>query len=146
MLNKTLVEEKLLKLNNYIRENGLSVSSISDREIVMEGELTERAKNLYGKVHGGFLFLMADSAAGILARADGRRYVTLNADIHFLQTADHGKLTARGTVVRRGRTTCIVDIRITDEEGNVLAASTVTMYCTTPDNADFLKEIIDCPE
>ena len=146
MLDKILVEEKLLKLNNYIRENGLHVTAISAQEIVMQGELTEKAKNLYGTVHGGFLFLMADSAAGILARADGRRYVTLDANIHFLRSADHGVLTARGTVVRRGRTTCIVDIEITDEEKNMLAKSTVTMYCTTPDNADFLKEIITADE
>ena len=141
VLDRRLVEEKLLQKNNYARVNGLHVESISRQEIVVTAELTDTVKNLYGRVHGGMLFLMADSAAGILARADGRRYVTLNADIHFLRTADHGKLSAHGTVVRRGHTTCVVDMEILDEDGQLLAKSTVTMYCTTPDSTEFLDEL-----
>ena len=59
-----------------------------------------------------------------------RKYVTLDGSIHYLRgTVGGARLTADGRVVKRGKTTVIVDVDIRDDEGNLIATGTVTMFC-----------------
>ena len=71
---------------------------------------------------------LVDTAGGVTARADGRKYVTMDASIHYLQSARKGRITATSHTVRRGRTVTVVDVNVTDEEERLLARGTVTMF------------------
>ena len=48
-------------------------------------EITQKALNLYGNVHGGFLFSLCDTAAGMSTYAYETANVTESSSINFLR-------------------------------------------------------------
>ncbi len=128
--------ERLQELKNtlqqtpYIQYNGIVIDKVVLEETVMHVDMRHEFENPYGMTHGGLLFTLVDSTAGTTARADGRKYVTLNASINYLHSGKGtGRITSRGKVVHRGRTTTVVDVTVRDEEDRLLCTGTVTMFC-----------------
>ena len=76
------------------------------------------------------MYALADVVTGITARADGRRYVTQSAHINFIRNVSEGVVTAKGEMIRRGKTISILRSVVTDEKGTLLAEATVDMFCT----------------
>jgi acyl-CoA thioesterase len=76
-----------------------------------------------------------DTTAGATARADGRKYVTLNASVNYLRSGRSGRITAVGRLVRRGRSVTVVDVSVTDEAGKLLTTGTLTMFCVDSDGS-----------
>ena len=133
-MEKELEQERRkreMENNAYLRLNHISIQSISPDQVVLTAELLPELTNPYGMAHGGLLFTMGDCCAGMTARGDGRKYVTLNAEMQYLSNVDHGTLTARSHVIRRGRSICVVGVRICDEEDRPLTEGTFTMYCVS---------------
>ncbi len=129
--------QRLLNANLYGVANHIGLSSITEDEVVAYVDLSDEQKNPYGLAHGGVYFTLMDSACGMLARVDGRRYVTLDAQIHYLMSTKTGRITGTGHIVRRGRSTTVVEMTIRDEHGTALTNGTVTMYCLDPDKKPF---------
>ncbi len=117
----------------YIQYNGIVIDRIGMEESVLHVEMRHELENPYGMAHGGLLFTLADTVSGVTARADGRRYVTLDASIHYLKSGRKGRITATGHTVHRGRTVTVVEAAVTDDEGSLLASGTVTMFCLDAD-------------
>lgn len=88
--------------------------------------------NPYGALHGGAYYTLADCAGGVACRTDGRRYVTLHGGINFIRSAREGVVTARASVRHRGRTTCLVEVHITGEDGTLYATGDFTFFCIQP--------------
>ena len=98
-----------------------------------ESELTlvadERHSNPMGTIHGGILCDLADGAMGCanLSRLDeGESFATVELKINFLKPVWTGRLTAVGEVIKAGRTLSLLDCRITDESGSLVAYATST--------------------
>ena len=83
--------------NGFIRHNGIRIVSVDEERSVLEAEITDNSRNVWGSVHGGFLYTMADTAAGAFARIRyGRRNVTLNGSMNYLRPTTHSRtLTAQ---------------------------------------------------
>ena len=62
----------------------------------------------------------------------GHNHVTINLDVQYLRAARGGTLTARGFVVRKGRSVGFADAEVTDERGLTLARAQVTMALSGP--------------
>ena len=92
-------------------------------------ELVPESMNFRGTVHGGAYFTMADMCSGIVCRTDGRSYATQHASVEYLRSADGGVLTGRGRVIHRGRTSCVVEVRITTEEDKLVFIGTFQFAC-----------------
>lgn len=92
--------------NGFIRHNGIRIVSVDEERSVLEAEITDNSRNVWGSVHGGFLYTMADTAAGAFARIRyGRRNVTLNGSMNYL-AAHHAQQDADGGRARdQGRRT-----------------------------------------
>ena len=72
--------------NGFIRHNGIRIVSVDEERSVLEAEITDNSRNVWGSIHGGFLYTMADTAAGAFARIRyGRRNVTLNGSMNYLR-------------------------------------------------------------
>ena len=68
--------------NGFIRHNGIRIVSVDEEKSVLEAAVTDASRNVWGGVHGGFLYAMADTAAGAFARIKyAQRNVTLSATI-----------------------------------------------------------------
>lgn len=115
--------------NPFMQYNHIEIDSVTLDEAAMSLDIRKDSTNIYGFVHGGALFTMADCCAGLTARSDGRQYVTQNASVNFIHNVKSGHLTAHGKTISRGRHVCVVSVEITSETGSLLLSSTFSMYC-----------------
>ena len=97
---------------------------------MLEAAVTDASRNVWGGVHGGFLYAMADTAAGAFARIKyAQRNVTLSATISYLRPTTHSKsLTAVGREVKVGGHIDFFEVDITDDSGALIARAEVNMY------------------
>ncbi len=82
-----------------------------------------------GTLHGGVLCDVADAAMGCATVSlldEGESFATVELKINFLKPVWTGRLTAVGTVVKKGRTLCLCDCRVIDEAGSLVAFATST--------------------
>ena len=122
-------ERHLLEANAFMNHNRIQVTEITDQRAVAVLEMGPVSCNPYGCLHGGASFTMADVAGAALARHDGRRYVTLSSHLEFVHAATSGRVTAEASLRHRGRSTCLIDVNITDEAGNLVSCGTFTFFC-----------------
>lgn len=124
-------EENIAQMleNPFMCYNHIQIDSVTLNHATVSLDIRNESTNIYGFVHGGALFTMADCCAGLTARSDGRQYVTQNASVNFIHNVKSGHLTAHGKTISRGRHICVVSVEITGETGCLLFASTFSMYC-----------------
>lgn len=102
-------------------------------EVVGPGELVfawtpgPALANLSGAVHGGYLALVCDEAAGIAAASTGERFVpmlTLDLSMTYLRPGTVGALhRVEGTVLHAGRTRVVSEARILTPDGRLAATA-----------------------
>jgi acyl-CoA thioesterase len=114
--------------NHFMSYNHIKVCECSPEGSTLKAEITEEMKNIYGIIHGGMLFTMADCAAGITARADGGKYVTLSSNVNFIRNVSAGTLYAKAEPIKRGRSIAIYHVAVTDGEGNLLLDGVMNMF------------------
>lgn len=82
-----------------------------------------------GTLHGGILCDLADAAMGcanVSLLAEDESFATVELKINFLKPVWTGRVTAVGEVIKAGRTLSLVECRITDESGSLVAFATST--------------------
>ena len=127
------LKELRLRENAFTRHNFFELETVEQDRAVYRLDIRPESKNPYGMVHGGALYTMADDAAGAAVHTDGRHYVTQHGDLHFLKTQPSGTIRAEGRVRRRGRATCLAEVNITNEAGELLATGQFSYFCIDQD-------------
>lgn len=128
------IKNKRLNLNHFMTYNFIELSVLELNRAECRLTLRPESTNPNGMLHGGALYTMADSTAGSAAHSDGRIYVTQNSSMNFLSNIKEGTAVAVGTVVHRGKTTCLVNVDITAEAtGKLLATGSFTFFCIGTD-------------
>ena len=96
---------------------------------MLEAEIADNSRNVWGSVHGGFLYTMADTAAGAFARIKyGRRNVTLNGSMNYLRPTTRSKtLTAVGARSRSADTLAFLK-SISPTTPALVACAQMNMY------------------
>lgn len=116
--------------NRFMANSGIRITELSLEYAVAEVEITEERTNIFGKAHGGLICTLVDCAAGVLARSDGRGYVTSDMTIKFISNVNSGVVSARAAIVSRGRKICNLEVSAVEKAtGKLLAQSMVTYYC-----------------
>ena len=85
--------------------------------------------NVMGTLHGGVLATLADTAMGFAfatTLAVDESFATLEMKVSFLRPVWRSALTATAHVVHRGKTTGLVECRVTDEHDRLIAHATST--------------------
>ena len=121
--------QALAQTNAFGRYNGISVRQAGPGKGEAVMEIGPNSLNPNGQLHGGAIYTLADCAGGTACRTDGRKYVTLDGMIHFIHSTSSGTVTATATVIHHGRTTSLVDIQITGQDGTLLATGNFTFFC-----------------
>lgn len=103
---------------------------------VLEATVTQAHRNPNGVLHGGFLAGLADSCLGscmFTLLADDESCTNVDLDLRFLRPALVGdRLRAESETVKVGRTTTVLDCRITDEHGRLVATARSTFLRLKP--------------
>lgn len=115
--------------NLFARKLGIVVESVTSGGARVVKTIQEDDLNPLGRAHGGVYFTMADSAAGSAMVAKGYGAVTVNASYNFFRSAQAGDVvTAEAVEVKSGRTICVYDVHVTDQNGTLLGTGTFTFY------------------
>lgn len=102
----------------------------------LEVELFPECKNDFNAMHGGFMLTLADHTTGTAAHTDGRSYVTSGINMHFLSNSTDGIVTCDAHVVKRGRSIAVVEFKITDDTGRLLATGSSSFFCVSEKEDD----------
>lgn len=87
--------------------------------------------NPMGIVHGGCIYTMADTVAGMAANTHGESVVTTSSSINFLAPANDTKtVMVEATEVRYGRKVSVYEVKVFNDEDEVLALGTFQFYNT----------------
>ena len=80
-------------------------------------------------VHGGALAALADAVMGITGASVGEVVQTLSFNINFISNLPGtGTAIVKSQVKHHGQTTMVIMAEMTDEQNNLLAAITTTMF------------------
>ena len=115
--------------NPFMDYNHVRLEESADGRAVCTLTLRPESRNPYGYAHGGAIYTIADDVAGYAAHTDGRHHVTQSSNLYFLSNQRTGTLTGRAEVRRRGRTTCLVEVTVTGEDGTLIAAGSFVYFC-----------------
>ncbi len=100
---------------------------LNEKEVLLTTKVTEKSLNPYGMAHGGFLFTLADSVAGLTTVARG----TLQSNIHYMKAAKLGDtLSVIGSCTHDGSRTKVVEVKIENQDKQLLASASFTMFVT----------------
>ena len=108
---------------------GIKFISHSNGQASAEFTAASQHANPMGTLHGGILCDLADAAMGVAFATTlqlDESFTTLELKINFLRPVWNGLLTAQAEVVSRGRTVGMVDCKVTDEKGRLIARATST--------------------
>ncbi|HFR3335033.1 TPA: PaaI family thioesterase [Streptococcus suis] len=104
---------------------------LNEKEVLLTIKVTEKSLNPYGMAHGGFLFTLADSVAGLTTVASGSYSVTLQSNIHYMKAAKLGDtLSVIGSCTHDGSRTKVVEVKIENQDKQLLASASFTMFVT----------------
>ena len=107
------------------------IEKMRDGHVVVSTKVVESSLNYYGNAHGGYLFTLCDQVSGLVVVSQGVDGVTLQSSINYLKAGRLGDvLTIHGECVHSGRTTRVVDVDITNQDGANVCKATFTMFVT----------------
>ncbi len=107
-----------------------SVNSVGDGSAELSFPFSQTIARHGGMVHGGISSFALDNAGGIAVMTNntGIDQVTLELKINFLEPLRREPFTAKGFVIRHGRTTSVAEAELRDNDGLLCAKALGTWY------------------
>jgi 1,4-dihydroxy-2-naphthoyl-CoA hydrolase len=109
---------------------GIKLTDVTPDRVVAELTVREEFKNRGGVMHGGAVMAFADSLGGTAAHANlkpGQRTTTIESKTNFFAGIPIGDTARAETIpLHRGRSTIVVQTRITRSDGRLAAIVTQT--------------------
>lgn len=123
-----IAKKNLEKVKGFIKANNYSVLKVEKNYCELEGIITETSLNNLNVAHGGYIFGLADTAAGIAAMTEGKNVVTVDSSINYFRPAGGSKIYAIARSLKIGKTISTYEVLINDEDNNLIAKATITYY------------------
>jgi acyl-CoA thioesterase len=114
---------KVMKINLVELELGYSAV-----EMIYE---PARMNNIYERAHGGAVFALIDGAFETAGQTDGTIAVALNVNVTYVSSPEPGvRLRAEAKQASQTKKTASYDIKVTDQNGNLIATCSALAYRT----------------
>ena len=125
--------EKLKQFRNmhnpFAKKLGIEVEEIREGYARAVKTVQPDEVNPSATAHGGVYFTLADVVTGAASSAHGVYTATVSADYHYLRACHAGDtLTAVAKETKRGRTLCVYDVELTDQNGKLMGTGTFTYF------------------
>ena len=118
-----------LEKNGFMNYNHIEMETVEQDYAVFRLQVRPENRNVYGMVHGGAIYTLADNATGSAAHTDGRNYVTQSGTLNFLRNQREGIIRAQARVRHRGRSTVLVAVDVVGDDGTLLASGEFSFFC-----------------
>jgi acyl-CoA thioesterase len=104
------------------RQVGMQLHEVTPGRARLSLTVREEFTNGHGMCHGGYIFMLADSAFAFACNSHNQRAVAASAAIDFIAAAQRGDtLTAECIEQSRGGRSGLYDTRVTDQNGRLIA-------------------------
>jgi len=117
--------------NTMIEYLGVEVVEASAEKVVLKMPVGPRVHQPYGLLHGGASVTLAETAAsmGTVLNIDREKQQAVGLEINANHTRSvrDGWVTAEATVLHRGRTSMVWDIKVRSGEGKLVCVSRCTV-------------------
>jgi acyl-CoA thioesterase len=114
--------EALWAEDTAAKEHGMRLEWVRPGEASLSMIVTGAMTNGHGIGHGGFIFLLADTAFAYACNSHNQRCVAQHCSISYLKPAQEGsRLVATAREVQRAERSGIYDISVRDERGTAIA-------------------------
>jgi acyl-CoA thioesterase len=116
------MSEKVTDSSAFSRLLGMEFLEVSSGNAVMRMMMTDDLRNRAGKLHGGALFSLIDSAMGFASKSRPEQpdSVTLECKINYIRPVSDGEVRCRAWVVHAGRRTQVIEAEV--HQGEKLVA------------------------
>ena len=110
---------------------GIEITELGEGRVVATMPVDHRTHQPFGLLHGGASVALAETVASIGAYAlvdqEKESVVGLEINANHIRAVRSGIVTATGTVLHRGNTTMVWDIKIVDEQQRLVCVSRCTI-------------------
>ena len=103
--------------DRFATENGITLDELDAEHAVTSMTLAPRHKNAFGGIMGGAIFTLADFAFAALTNDRERTTVAQQVSISYLSAPKGGRLVATARFRKDGRSSCVVNVDVTDDTG-----------------------------
>jgi acyl-CoA thioesterase len=108
---------------------GIQIMELEAGRSLLKMQTTDKMKNLFGSTHGAAIFSLADAAFELAVNSHGTVAVALGVNVNYLCAAIPGEtLLAEGRETNRSRRISACEIRVTGEEGRLIATFQALAY------------------
>ncbi|WP_066056039.1 PaaI family thioesterase [Robertmurraya korlensis] len=120
-----------MKGNSLIQTLGIEFKQVEKGRVVATMPVDDRTRQPFGLLHGGASVALAETVASIgayeLVNKEKEVVVGLEINANHIRGKKDGIVTATGSVLHQGRTTMVWDIKITDEQDQLISVSRCTI-------------------
>jgi acyl-CoA thioesterase len=112
-----------VKKEPFARALGMDLVELGDGHSVVSMVYDpEKMNNIYARAHGGAIYALIDEAFETAGQTDGTIAVALNVNVTYVSSPEPGQQ-LQADAQRRSQTkkTASYDIRVTDENGQIIA-------------------------
>ncbi|MFD3448826.1 hotdog fold thioesterase [Microbacteriaceae bacterium 4G12] len=118
-------------VNTLAEALGMKVVELGAERVIATMPVDGRTHQPFGFLHGGASVALAETVAsiGTYNLIDQEKEICFGLEINanHLRSKRDGVVTAVATPLHKGKTTMVWDIKITDEEGNLICISRCTV-------------------
>ena len=129
-------KEKILQVCNEVRQNTLMQTldieyiDLGENWLVARMPVTSKVYQPDGILHGGATVALAESVASTASFIfiDAQKFFVRGIEIsaNHLRSISEGFVFARASLIHKGRTTQLWEIRVTDDEGQIISLCKLT--------------------
>ena len=116
------------KKDRFASNAGIVIDDMTDDTASCSMVLTDDHKNAYGGVMGGVIFTLADLAFAVVANNIHSLSVASQVSINYLSAPKGTKLFANAKSIKKGKTTTVINVDVTDDTGRYIALFTGTAF------------------
>jgi 1,4-dihydroxy-2-naphthoyl-CoA hydrolase len=121
-----------MELNNTLLGSlGIEITELQKGKVMATMPVDDRTRQPFGLLHGGASVALAETVASVgafeLVDKENEVVVGLEINANHIRAKKDGVVTAVGTVMHQGKTTMVWDIKIVDEEDQLICISRCTI-------------------
>lgn len=117
--------------NTLMDALGIEMTKVENGTVMATMPVDERTRQPMGFLHGGASVALAETVASLgaysLVDQKTEAVVGLEINANHIKGKREGVVTALGTLLHRGKTTMVWDVKITDEAGELICVSRCTV-------------------
>lgn len=120
---------EIAKSNPFAQYIGMELTEVKEGYAAGKIRMEKHHTNIYNGMHGGCVYSLADTIAGIAASTYGRYVTTVNSSINYLlPVIDTEYVFCESSVVRAGNRMSVFEVKLINDKQELLANASFTFF------------------